>query len=791
MLFSMPRPLHALIAALIVGGLAATGCSSSDIVSATCPDATVNIDGRCVKACTRDRQCLAGEECVSNLCTAATGGDPRILRFDVTPDRVGVREQVRISYSVAGATEVRIFLINDDGLTQLTFEDRANFTGVINSPELTNDVTVRLVAFHPTRPNDVEERDVNVVFDDELRIASFRANPEQVSAGGTTTLSWSVRNAEGPVTLNNQTTNELLLDDGESVGTLIVPVAETTIYELVARGSGGQTARSEAMVTVVDRPVPSIDAFEVAPTQLASGHGALLSWSTSNADRIVLRPMFAFSTPPLYSSTVPAYVAAGAFVVVPSSAVVGYTLTAFAGDRSVQALRMLSVDPAPAVARIDSFTAEPEIIRNGADLLTLNWSAIPDDVSLTLSLNGEPVDAADLSQQYVTPVTDEETVVADLFVDAPGGAAHRRVRAWARRGEEEDNDDPPRATDPLDKAIVGDMVNPDHPDEDWFSVNASPGSWVRVNFLDGTNCPPDFVLQLLNQGGEVPIAEDRPGVNGECPFLQANLRTNEQHYVRLAAEFGPSDLRYTLGIAIDEPRCGDGVLIGDEECDDGNLRRGDGCSTTCSIEPEYRYEMLLQPPQAWEAPPSNALAVQWLPYSEGQLLPASDEGFAVIPLPTGFTFFGRDYVGVVVHSNGYLSFSQDLSGPGIDTRQPWGEGRPNALLAVAAADLFWRNGIRPRVWTANTGTNGRILWIDFSGGKIAGDTGTIEQARVGLTAQGAIIIQYGEVSAESSFASGIEDPTGTFRLSYCSNGGICENGFEASNSFAVFRNTSL
>ncbi|MFH1670630.1 MAG: DUF4215 domain-containing protein, partial [Patescibacteria group bacterium] len=32
------------------------------------------------------------------------------------------------------------------------------------------------------------------------------------------------------------------------------------------------------------------------------------------------------------------------------------------------------------------------------------------------------------------------------------------------------------------------------------------------------------------------------------------------------------------------PICGDGLVVGDEECDDGNTRNGDGCSSTCRIE---------------------------------------------------------------------------------------------------------------------------------------------------------------------------------------------------------------
>jgi cysteine-rich repeat protein len=36
------------------------------------------------------------------------------------------------------------------------------------------------------------------------------------------------------------------------------------------------------------------------------------------------------------------------------------------------------------------------------------------------------------------------------------------------------------------------------------------------------------------------------------------------------------------------PVCGNGVLEGSEQCDDGNLVTGDGCSATCQLETYYR-----------------------------------------------------------------------------------------------------------------------------------------------------------------------------------------------------------
>ena len=34
-----------------------------------------------------------------------------------------------------------------------------------------------------------------------------------------------------------------------------------------------------------------------------------------------------------------------------------------------------------------------------------------------------------------------------------------------------------------------------------------------------------------------------------------------------------------------KPECGDGTVQASEECDDGNLRSGDGCTKQCKLEP--------------------------------------------------------------------------------------------------------------------------------------------------------------------------------------------------------------
>jgi len=44
--------------------------------------------------------------------------------------------------------------------------------------------------------------------------------------------------------------------------------------------------------------------------------------------------------------------------------------------------------------------------------------------------------------------------------------------------------------------------------------------------------------------------------------------------------YAPSTTNSTICVSV----CGDGVLVGTEVCDDGNLNTGDGCDNVCLIE---------------------------------------------------------------------------------------------------------------------------------------------------------------------------------------------------------------
>ena len=52
----------------------------------------------------------------------------------------------------------------------------------------------------------------------------------------------------------------------------------------------------------------------------------------------------------------------------------------------------------------------------------------------------------------------------------------------------------------------------------------------------------------------------------------------------LAATLASALLPIDRSVAADSPTCGNGVVEGTEECDDGNTTSGDGCSATCQLE---------------------------------------------------------------------------------------------------------------------------------------------------------------------------------------------------------------
>jgi cysteine-rich repeat protein len=141
-------------------------------------------------------------------------------------------------------------------------------------------------------------------------------------------------------------------------------------------------------------------------------------------------------------------------------------------------------------------------------------------------------------------------------------------------------------------------------DKDVFSFDVTvPGSSVVIEVSDGLGMCPNFdsEISLYDPMDGLIVTDDQGGIS-PCsridPLLYpeaANLPVGT--YKVLVEDYNVGVIpQYVLTVKVSAPGCGDAILAGAEQCDDGNTISGDGCSATCQSEPP------------WEIEPNEALA---------------------------------------------------------------------------------------------------------------------------------------------------------------------------------------
>ena len=781
----MPRLVLRRVAVLL--WLVSLGCSESALQAASCPPGSRDVQGQCIKLCRAQTDCLATEDCFFDtndsvgLCGPASRGPTQIRRFTVTPTTIDAGDSVAVGYAVVNARSVELLLREADGSEILFHETNDDFVAVVNSPSIDADVNIVLQATGPLGQVVTDMFPVDVRGTGELNIELFKATPEIVLPGETTTLSWRVLNSVGPILVTREDKTDIVMSDGEPIDSVDVVVDTRTTFTLYATGADEQ--EQSDTVTVQAQNVV-LDSFFVVPDTVQSGDGAILTWQTRGADRITL---FGTNDAQLYESTDPDYVTSGRFLVLPEESTTSYTIVASGGLQSDEGTQEIEVIPAPVATRIDSFVVSPNVLRESGPV-NFSWNVTPANSEIGLFLAGVQVPVIN-GNGHTAQLTTDNTIVADLIVDSPAGVAAMRRRVWVVDGEDEPNNTPVTAQfGANDLAVEGELAGNGADDEDWFGVSVPEGGSVRATFLQEAGCSADFLVELWS-GTRLAFEESRPG---ECPELFVNNLEDGPHLIRLLAQDDGPVLSYLLGLAVDGPDCGDGVEARFEQCDDGNRLSGDGCSVDCELEPDYNYFAATSQSTTWESAPAAAVPLPLLPYDEGQVLPASDHGFGMVQFPFRFRFYGRSYVGVVVHADGYMAFQPDLEVPLSEPGRAWGPTRPNAGVALLLTDLDWGNR-QPRIWVERDPDRPlEIVWIDFEGVQLKNAPVEMIQARVGFTSEGRIRVRYGNVPSGLSFFSGVEDQTGTYQFTLCeANAGRCTNAQIPSNSSITYQNTAL
>src|SRR4051812_36222053 len=219
---------------------------------------------------------------------------------------------------------------------------------------------------------------------------SFTGSPLTISAGGSSTLSWSTGGSS--VTIDNG------LGSRAANGSVGVTPAATTTYTLTVQGTADGTPRTgQVTVTVSGAPAPTAT-FSAAPTSINAGQSSTLTWTSSNATTVSI------------DNGVGSQAVNGSVSVSPASTTT-YTLTATGpGGTNTKTATVTVTQPAATA----TFSAAPTSITAGQSS-TLTWSTTnATSISIDNGVGSKPASGT----ANVTPAS---TTTYTLTAVGPGG----------------------------------------------------------------------------------------------------------------------------------------------------------------------------------------------------------------------------------------------------------------------------------------------------------------------------------------------------------------------------------
>ncbi len=294
---------------------------------------------------------------------------PVIASFTASPARITPGSSSTLTWSVTGAASVSIAASHGASPGTIT----GNSTVVTPA----SNTAYTLTATNSQGGSVTRTINVTVVAPPPV-IASFTASPTSLSAGASSTLSWSVQNA-----VSLFIAASTLADPGTVTGTsLSVTPAATTIYTLTATNITGATVSQSVTVNVTTPPPPSqgavIESLVATPNNVIAGEPVTLSWVVHNSGSLWMSANFGGDVGSMNGRT---------SVVVHPTATTSYGLTAW--HENGTAFKSVTVTvgppPPPPVPVIASFGASPSTIAIGGST-TLSW-AVADANELSIAAN--------------------------------------------------------------------------------------------------------------------------------------------------------------------------------------------------------------------------------------------------------------------------------------------------------------------------------------------------------------------------------------------------------------------
>jgi cysteine-rich repeat protein len=409
-----------------------------------------------------------------------------------------------------------------------------------------------------------------------LKIDSFTASAASVASGGSVSLAWKVSGADSVSVTITRTPGSPVIEGSTNLQGSVEsgPITADTTFKLSVTG-GGKTVESGPVTVTVDAGAVSITAFDATPNPAAPGATVTLSWSTAGATKVTVLE----GTTELFTSTTD--VATGTFSVTLTEAAHTYTLRA---ENAVATTTDTVTVTTETPASITVFTVAPNTFSGASADVTITFAAQGE--RFTLTGNGQTVTGFTGQGAGNLTVTVTETTVFVFTAEGAGRTESAQAAVAQAVMEVEPNDDKASAT-PITTGAIGTLSTVD--DVDFYSFTVPEGGNVFADVTDGMGgCNFVSVINLYDSVDEDPIASAVGGGVGDCAQLDpredssaANLPAGTYFIsIETFEDFGD----YSLVVLVGSPACGNRILEGTEQCDDGNTASGDSCNATCQIE---------------------------------------------------------------------------------------------------------------------------------------------------------------------------------------------------------------
>ncbi len=204
---------------------------------------------------------------------------PAVTSLSLDNDRPMRGDQVTIRWQAAHAQSVEI-RVNGSALVQgAELNGEKSFTAEASG-------MVEAVAYRDGRASPVLSRTFTVVEPPQYpppKILAFDITPKPAKLGQSILVKYKVSESVTDVTLSPA---GIRLDPKMEQQTITADVAGEITYELIAKNAGGEMARKQVKVKVVEASKAAIIVFKAEPAELPEGGGAVkITWQVENGVR--------------------------------------------------------------------------------------------------------------------------------------------------------------------------------------------------------------------------------------------------------------------------------------------------------------------------------------------------------------------------------------------------------------------------------------------------------------------------------------------------------------------------